>query len=111
MKTDDRETASVDQLEHAQPTVIIPAEVVDKIQNGGDALEFLREGHQPYSKEEEKRVMHKVDVRMLALMLIVNGCQFVDKNVGLPPVSSYLVLLGLIVSIDNVICWNLWPVH
>ncbi|KAJ5723710.1 hypothetical protein N7488_001745 [Penicillium malachiteum] len=81
MKTTDRDAPSVDQLEDAQPQAVgLSADVVDKIHNGDDALQFLQQGHQPYSKEEEKRVMRKVDIRMLTLMLIVNGFQFVDKN-------------------------------
>lgn len=78
---------SVDQLENAEvPVVPLSADVIDKIHDGDDALQFLQQGHQPYSKEEEKRVMRKVDVRMLTLMLIVNGFQFVDKNVRKIPV-------------------------
>ncbi|KAJ5948926.1 MFS allantoate transporter [Penicillium verhagenii] len=81
MKTDERDSPSVDQLENARPTpIIIPTEIVDKIHNGDDALQFLQQGHEPYSKEEEKRVLRKVDIRMLTLMVIVNGFQFVDKN-------------------------------
>ncbi|KAJ5992657.1 hypothetical protein N7451_008381 [Penicillium sp. IBT 35674x] len=81
MKADGRDAPSVDQLENAQPApIIISADVVDKIHNGDDALQFLQQGHEPYSKEEERRVLRKVDIRMLTLMLIVNGFQFVDKN-------------------------------
>lgn len=86
MKPDGADAPSVDQLENAEvPVVPLSADVIDKIHDGDDALQFLQQGHQPYSKEEEKRVMRKVDVRMLTLMLIVNGFQFVDKNVSKVP--------------------------
>lgn len=85
MKADGRDAPSIDQLENAQPAPItISADIVDKIHNGDDALQFLQQGHEPYSKEEERRVLRKVDIRMLTLMLIVNGFQFVDKNVICP---------------------------
>ncbi|KAJ5647319.1 hypothetical protein N7490_003691 [Penicillium lividum] len=84
MKTDDRDIPDlphIDQLENAQPApIIIPAEIVDKIHNGDDALKFLQEAHEPYSQEEERRLLRKVDIRMLTLMLVVNGFQFIDKN-------------------------------
>jgi ACS family allantoate permease-like MFS transporter len=53
------------------------------IQGGDDALQFLQTHHEQYTKEEERRVMRKVDIRMVLLMLIINGIQFVDKNVSI----------------------------
>lgn len=57
--------------------------VHDVVQNGDDALKILHTHYEPYTKEEEKRVLRKIDLRLIILMLLVNGLQFVDKNVRL----------------------------
>lgn len=56
--------------------------------DGDEALKVLRDGFQSYTKEDEKRVLRKIDWRLVPLMLAINGIQFVDKNVGSPPISS-----------------------
>ncbi|KAJ5623623.1 hypothetical protein N7490_012228 [Penicillium lividum] len=49
-------------------------------EDGDIALEFLQTHAQEYTKEEERRVMRKVDIRMVTIMLVINGIQFVDQN-------------------------------
>jgi hypothetical protein len=51
------------------------------IQDGDEALKILHTHYEPYTKEEERRVLRKIDFRLIIVMLIVNGLQFVDKNV------------------------------
>lgn len=51
------------------------------IQDGDEALKILHTNYEPYTKEEERRVLRKIDFRLIIVMLIVNGLQFVDKNV------------------------------
>lgn len=53
-----------------------------KIMDGDDALKVLHGEFEPYTKEEEKRVLRKIDLRMIIVMLIINGLQFIDKNVS-----------------------------
>jgi hypothetical protein len=53
------------------------------VQDGDDALKVLHAEFEPYTKEEETRVLRKIDLRMIFLMLLVNGIQFVDKMVSL----------------------------
>ncbi|KAJ5937946.1 MFS allantoate transporter [Penicillium verhagenii] len=50
-------------------------------EDGDVALGFLQTHSQEYTKEDERRVMRKVDIRMVTIMLLINGIQFVDKNV------------------------------
>ena len=57
--------------------------VHDDVQDGDDALKILHTHYEPYSQEEEKRVLRKIDLRLIVIMLLVNGLQFVDKNVRL----------------------------
>jgi hypothetical protein len=54
-----------------------------KVKDGDDALQILHAEFEPYTKEEEKRVLRKIDFRLVILMLIINGIQFVDKTVFL----------------------------
>ncbi|KAJ5769635.1 MFS allantoate transporter [Penicillium odoratum] len=49
-------------------------------EDGDIALGFLQTHAQEYTKEDERRVMRKVDMRMVTIMLVINGIQFVDKN-------------------------------
>ncbi len=55
-----------------------------KIHDGDEALKILHGEFEPYTKEEERRVLRKIDLRMIIVMLIINGLQFVDKNVSFP---------------------------
>lgn len=58
--------------------------MTEKITDGDDALQFLQQGQEAYDKQEEMRVLRKIDFRMVTLMLITNGFQFIDKNVRIP---------------------------
>jgi hypothetical protein len=51
------------------------------IDDGDEALKILLTHYEPYTKEEERRVLRKIDLRLIVVMLLVNGLQFVDKNV------------------------------
>jgi len=51
------------------------------IQDGDLALQVLHTHFEPYTKDEEKRVLRKIDIRLALLMLLINGIQFVDKLV------------------------------
>jgi MFS transporter, ACS family, allantoate permease len=62
-------------LQNSTPTLS------EKIQDGDDALKILHAEFEPYTKEEERRVLRKIDLRLCILMLIINGLQFVDKTV------------------------------
>ncbi len=52
-----------------------------KVYDGDDALKILHTHFEPFTKEEEKKVLRKIDSRMVPLMLFVNGIQFLDKQV------------------------------
>lgn len=54
---------------------------VENIPDGDDALTVLHTHYEPYTKDEEKRLLRKIDLRLALLMLVVNGLQFVDKLV------------------------------
>lgn len=54
------------------------------IEDGDEALKILHTHYEPYTKEEERRVLRKIDLRLIIVMLIINGLQFVDKNVRQP---------------------------
>lgn len=54
-----------------------------KVYDGDEALKVLHTHFEPYTEAEEKGVLRKIDLRMCLLMLVINGVQFVDKNVRL----------------------------
>jgi hypothetical protein len=54
----------------------------DDAQDGDLALTVLHTHFEPYTKDEEKRILRKIDFRLALLMLFVNGIQFVDKLVS-----------------------------
>lgn len=66
------------------------------IQDGDLALEVLHTRFEPYTKEEEKRVLRKIDIRLALLMLLINGIQFVDKLV-----NNFLCANGYFANIVN----------
>jgi hypothetical protein len=72
-----------DITQQQDPDAVLYSTNITKVQDGDDALKFLQDHSQPYTRDEEKRVMRKVDLWMVSLMLVVNGIQFVDKNVRL----------------------------
>lgn len=55
----------------------------DEVPDGDLALKILHTHFEPYTKDEEKRLLRKIDLRLALLMLFVNGIQFVDKLVSL----------------------------
>lgn len=60
-----------------------------KLQLDGDlALEVLQTQGIDYTPEEERRVRWRIDLRLVPLMLLVNGIQFVDKMVMLSVYST-----------------------
>jgi ACS family allantoate permease-like MFS transporter len=53
----------------------------EKIHDGDDALKILNSHYEAFTPEEERKVLRKIDWRMCSLMLLINGMQFIDKNV------------------------------
>jgi ACS family allantoate permease-like MFS transporter len=60
-------------------------QIMQKVYDGDEALKYLHAEFEPYTEEEERQVRRKIDRRMVILMLVVNGLQFVDKNVSCLP--------------------------
>lgn len=54
----------------------------EHIRDGDLALKVLHTNFEPYTEQEEKRLVRKIDFRLALLMLFVNGIQFVDKLVS-----------------------------
>ena len=79
----------------------------NELEEGDLALKVLHTHFEPYTKDEEKRVLRKIDFRLALLMLFVNGIQFVDKLVSLP--SCALICAVLIQEKDNLSSCHLWP--
>lgn len=68
-------------IEMENPPMTRPAVLADKLQDGDEALHILQTEFVEYSPEEERRLRWKIDLRLVTVMLIVNGIQFVDKLV------------------------------
>lgn len=68
-------------IEMENPPVTRPAVLADKLQDGDEALHILQTEFVEYTPEEERRLRWKIDLRLVSVMLIVNGIQFVDKLV------------------------------
>lgn len=66
-------------------------EVVDKVpdKSADEALNYVGRETIPISPEEEKKVLRKIDWRLLPVLMVLNTMQLVDKNVILP---SFLIL-------------------
>lgn len=75
-----KDQISMAQLERADSNS--NGHLAEKIHDGDDALKILHTHYEPYTKEEELAVKRKIDRRLVPLMLLVNGIQFVDKMVG-----------------------------
>jgi ACS family allantoate permease-like MFS transporter len=45
----------------------------EKVFDGDEALAVLHTHYEPYSPEEEKRLLRKIDYRMCTLMLIISN--------------------------------------
>jgi hypothetical protein len=70
------------QVEHRESFHSEEAKVeCENIQDGDEALKVLHTHFEPYTADEEKRLLRKIDLRLALLMLVVNGLQFVDKLV------------------------------
>ena len=69
-------------VRHVEQSFHEPELHVDKIQDGDLALKVLHTHFEPYTADEERRVLRKIDLRLALLMLLVNGIQFVDKLVS-----------------------------
>ncbi|TAQ84210.1 hypothetical protein B7494_g7466 [Chlorociboria aeruginascens] len=52
----------------------------EKVVDGDEALKILQAHFEPFTPEEERRVKWKIDIRMVLIMFLINGIQFVDKN-------------------------------
>jgi hypothetical protein len=62
----------------------------EKVVDGDEALKVLQDHFEPFTPEESNRVRWKIDRHLVAVMLVINGIQFVDKNVSqlcITPVS------------------------
>ena len=66
---------------HEELSMEEPKIDVANVSDGDVALKVLHTHFEPYTKDEERRVLRKIDFRLASLMLIVNGLQFVDKLV------------------------------
>lgn len=59
-------------------------EVATKVgRHGDEALKILGEHLEAITEEEEKKVLRKIDWRLVPVMMLVNSVQLIDKNVGL----------------------------
>jgi len=91
-----RKTEPVQQsVSHDEKTHTLEGAVDD----GDDALKVLHSHFEPYTKAEEKKVLRKIDLRLILLMFIVNGTQFVDKLVS-SITGAYLTPLDNFPSCD-----------
>ena len=54
----------------------------EKVVDGDEALKVLQTHFESFTPEESKRVKWKIDWRLMPLMLVINGLQYVDKNVS-----------------------------
>ncbi|KAJ5683269.1 hypothetical protein N7462_006434 [Penicillium macrosclerotiorum] len=66
-------------IELENPAAGRPIVLSDKLQDGDQALEILQGELIEYTPEEERKLRWKIDYRLVTIMLIVNGIQFVDK--------------------------------
>lgn len=71
------------EVERAELSGIGEIALNEKVYDGDDALKILHTHFEPYDKKEERAVVRKIDRRLIPIMLIVNGLQFLDKNVRL----------------------------
>ncbi|KAJ5368641.1 uncharacterized protein N7496_008401 [Penicillium cataractarum] len=78
-------------IEMENPPMTRPAVLAEKLPDGDEALQILQTEFVEYSAEEERRLRWKIDLRLVSVMLIVNGIQFVDKLT-----ISYAATYGMI---------------
>jgi hypothetical protein len=69
--TIDSEKVSVSQFEHRPSIQKDGAVLAQVVSDGDEALKVLHTEYEPYTKEEERRVLRKIDLRMCVLMLVL----------------------------------------
>ena len=81
----DNEKIASSNIHHREQSILSdePKIQADDVQDGDLALKVLHTHFEPYTKDEEKRLLRKIDFRLAVLMLFVNGLQFVDKLVSI----------------------------
>lgn len=52
-----------------------------KDQHGDEALKILGSHVELITEEEERKVLRKIDWRLIPVMMLVNSVQLIDKNV------------------------------
>jgi hypothetical protein len=97
-------------IEMENPSMTRPAVLADKLQDGDEALHILQTEFVEYSPEEERRLRWKIDLRLVTVMLIVNGIQFVDKLVCVD-VHETCLSRRLIFIKDYQLCRNIRHDH
>jgi hypothetical protein len=88
-----------------------PGFLAEKLQDGDEALEILQNQYLEYTPEEEKKLRWKIDLRLVSVMLIVNGIQFVDKLVCCYfelQVNLNLIYFKANMLVDYRICCDIW---
>lgn len=85
MPTDTRKDG-LEAIEMENAPAPRPVFLAEKLHGGDEALEILQTEFVEYSPEEERSLRWKIDLRLVTIMLIVNGIQFVDKLVSIWPI-------------------------
>ena len=67
----DSEKVSVSQFEQRPSMQKDGAVLAQVLSDGDEALKLLHTEYEPYTKEEERRVLRKIDLRMCVLMLVL----------------------------------------
>ncbi len=99
-----KDSIAAEAIENAAQPATSNFTMTEKIHDGDDALQFLQQGQEPYDKQEEKRVLRKIDFRMVTLMLITNGFQFIDKNVRTPHQRSRCARVDVSQQVARFLC-------
>jgi hypothetical protein len=107
MASEEKIGMSALQTEHSFPRDE-PKIRAGEIEDGDLALKVLHTHFEPYTKDEEKRVLRKIDFRLASLMLLVNGIQFVDKLVSIYSPFMHAPLTNFE---DHISSRHLWPHH
>jgi len=85
--SDNKGPSSSEVAEHKNETIRYEESKLEQqnVANGDVAVRILHSHFEPHTKEEERRLLRKIDLRLASLMLVVNGIQFMDKLVYLMP--------------------------
>jgi hypothetical protein len=70
------------EMENCPATTTPPVFLANKLHDGDYALQILQTEFIEYTSEEERRLRRKIDFRLVPIMIVVNGIQFVDKLVS-----------------------------